>query len=216
MAFPATFVAIYLLLLVALLVAAYQLYTRFRAMPEELTPEELAQQRARDAAIAAAHPSNGPTTRQLISQTLMQAWRMGGTTAATDNTVDADDEITALRNQRLELMRKNLKYTIIGESQVDDTSCAVDEQDKDVEKGADQQQQQQQPQPPPSDTCKPCDTRKECPICLDVYNHGEKMAIPISNGCGHAFHDECITLWLLQHDHCPLCRTRLLDIPVAQ
>ena len=124
------------------------------------------------------------------------------------NAADTDEEIAALRNQRLELMRKSLKYKIIGDE--GDTSCAVENEEDlhhDVECGELDSSES---------ACKHVETPKECSICLDAYANGEKMATPLSDGCSHAFHDECITLWLLQHDHCPLCRTKLLDLPTKQ
>jgi len=198
-------------------------------MPEYLTDTERAQQRARDAVLASATGPN--STRQLITQSLMQAWRMGGGSGGSSSAVvtndthvePVEDEITLLRNKRLELMRKNLKYKLIGEDELqqEDTSCGIEIEDgdnNDIEKGEvqhntsssshNQENIQNSRIRVPATIC---ETRKECPICLDPYTPGEKMAITITNGCGHAFHDECITLWLLQHDHCPLCRTQLLD-----
>ena len=168
------------LIFIGLVLVAYQLY-------KKLTGTGLAAQQQSHNETNLSHRS---TTRQLITQSLIQTWRMGESTSTSVNT-HTDEEIVALRNQRLDLMRKCLKYKIIGEGDEGDTSCTVENDN--VERGE-------------YDSL-------ECSICLDAYNNGEKRATPLSGGCFHAFHDECITLWLLQHDHCPVCRTKMLDVP---
>ena len=43
----------------------------------------------------------------------------------------------------------------------------------------------------------------DCPICL------EKLTKPMKNGsgnCQHKFHEECISMWHLRHNNCPICR----------
>ena len=43
----------------------------------------------------------------------------------------------------------------------------------------------------------------ECPICL------EKLTTPMKNGshdCKHKFHRDCIRMWHLSHNNCPICR----------
>jgi len=52
---------------------------------------------------------------------------------------------------------------------------------------------------------------QECVICLDSYESGESIAWGKADQCHHIFHEECISLWLLQHDECPLCRTNLFE-----
>ena len=43
---------------------------------------------------------------------------------------------------------------------------------------------------------------KECSICLERYNKGEKICyLP----CFHFFHSECIKKWIDNSDKCPLC-----------
>ncbi|KAL7173125.1 hypothetical protein ACSBR2_032573 [Camellia fascicularis] len=44
----------------------------------------------------------------------------------------------------------------------------------------------------------------ECVICLCAFEEedvGRKLP-----GCGHAFHVECIDMWLHSHSSCPICR----------
>lgn len=53
-----------------------------------------------------------------------------------------------------------------------------------------------------------------CSVCLGDYNAEDRLQqIP---ACGHAFHMECIDLWLSTHTTCPLCRVSLLGIPTYE
>ncbi|KAM0557971.1 hypothetical protein ACHAPJ_005135 [Fusarium lateritium] len=46
--------------------------------------------------------------------------------------------------------------------------------------------------------------KAECTICIDELKEGEMAAfLP----CKHWFHEECVTLWLKEHNTCPICRT---------
>jgi len=39
-----------------------------------------------------------------------------------------------------------------------------------------------------------------CVVCLEDFQEGEEIArLP----CGHSFHEECVSQWLLSHDRCP-------------
>ncbi|KAI8322190.1 hypothetical protein GQ54DRAFT_297521 [Martensiomyces pterosporus] len=54
----------------------------------------------------------------------------------------------------------------------------------------------------------PTETSASCVICLEDYAIGEVVRVL---PCGHVFHDDCITHWLLRpktkfHD-CPMCKT---------
>jgi len=43
---------------------------------------------------------------------------------------------------------------------------------------------------------------QQCSICLCEYEQGEDLCmLP----CHHAFHDDCITVWVTNHSKCPLC-----------
>ncbi|KAK1437034.1 hypothetical protein QVD17_02819 [Tagetes erecta] len=47
----------------------------------------------------------------------------------------------------------------------------------------------------------------DCAICLSVFEDEEiGRKLP---GCGHAFHVECIDMWLNSHSTCPICRTTI-------
>ncbi|CAL5189685.1 unnamed protein product [Lathyrus oleraceus] len=49
----------------------------------------------------------------------------------------------------------------------------------------------------------------ECVICLSYIEKGEVgRKLP---KCGHAFHVECIDMWLNSHSNCPLCRSLVVD-----
>ncbi|KAH7198585.1 uncharacterized protein B0J16DRAFT_41670 [Fusarium flagelliforme] len=46
--------------------------------------------------------------------------------------------------------------------------------------------------------------KAECTICIDEMKEGDMAAfLP----CSHWFHEECVTLWLKEHNTCPICRT---------
>lgn len=46
--------------------------------------------------------------------------------------------------------------------------------------------------------------KAECTICIDEMKEGD-MATFLP--CNHWFHEECVTLWLKEHNTCPICRT---------
>lgn len=50
----------------------------------------------------------------------------------------------------------------------------------------------------------------DCAICLSEF--GDDSVLRLLAGCCHAFHQECIDLWLDYHKTCPVCR-RALDEP---
>ncbi|KAK2595920.1 hypothetical protein QQS21_006515 [Conoideocrella luteorostrata] len=44
----------------------------------------------------------------------------------------------------------------------------------------------------------------ECSICIDEMKEGETAVfLP----CNHWFHEDCVVLWLREHNTCPVCRT---------
>ncbi|KAI1209893.1 uncharacterized protein F4807DRAFT_424788 [Annulohypoxylon truncatum] len=46
----------------------------------------------------------------------------------------------------------------------------------------------------------------ECTICIDEMKAGdEAVVLP----CRHWFHEQCVTLWLKQHNTCPICRAAI-------
>jgi len=50
----------------------------------------------------------------------------------------------------------------------------------------------------------------ECAICLDTIKVGDMIATSSMHHCCHAFHEECIKIWLNEHDECPMCRRKWL------
>ncbi|KAL7949856.1 hypothetical protein V8C42DRAFT_350679 [Trichoderma barbatum] len=50
------------------------------------------------------------------------------------------------------------------------------------------------------------DSKTECTICIDDMKVGDAAAfLP----CKHWFHEECVTLWLKEHNTCPVCRASI-------
>lgn len=45
--------------------------------------------------------------------------------------------------------------------------------------------------------------RAECIICIDNMNKGDLVVVL---PCKHWFHEECVVLWLKEHNTCPICR----------
>lgn len=52
----------------------------------------------------------------------------------------------------------------------------------------------------------------ECSICLGVFQNEEK--IKMLTRCGHAYHAECVDMWLRTRSSCPLCRASLRVDPL--
>ncbi|CAL4887168.1 unnamed protein product [Urochloa decumbens] len=53
----------------------------------------------------------------------------------------------------------------------------------------------------------------ECSVCLLEFDDDD--ALRLLPTCPHAFHPDCIALWLERHATCPLCRASVLDEPPA-
>ncbi|XP_027337478.1 RING-H2 finger protein ATL66-like [Abrus precatorius] len=49
--------------------------------------------------------------------------------------------------------------------------------------------------------------KKECCICLSLFQDGERLKVLTQ--CQHAYHSECLDMWLRAHPSCPLCRASL-------
>jgi hypothetical protein len=45
-----------------------------------------------------------------------------------------------------------------------------------------------------------------CAICFDSL----KEKSPLRTECNHWFHEECLDIWLKNHDTCPICRSEIL------
>lgn len=48
------------------------------------------------------------------------------------------------------------------------------------------------------------DGKAECTICIDELHVGDEVTVL---PCKHWFHGECVTLWLKEHNTCPICRS---------
>lgn len=46
-------------------------------------------------------------------------------------------------------------------------------------------------------------TEKCCSICLENFNISEYL---FNTNCNHTFHYDCINLWKMYSNTCPLCR----------
>jgi Ring finger domain len=54
---------------------------------------------------------------------------------------------------------------------------------------------------------------KECMICMEELIPSSLVSWSSRrNGCGHAYHKDCIREWLLRHSECPYCRQVMLPI----
>lgn len=51
----------------------------------------------------------------------------------------------------------------------------------------------------------------ECAICLNEFDDGE--ALRLMPACSHAFHADCIDVWLSSRSTCPVCRDNLAPKP---
>ncbi|KAI1304555.1 hypothetical protein F5Y03DRAFT_173384 [Xylaria venustula] len=50
------------------------------------------------------------------------------------------------------------------------------------------------------------DLKGECTICIDEVKVGDEVVVL---PCRHWFHEECASLWLKQHNSCPVCRAAI-------
>ncbi|XP_062211484.1 E3 ubiquitin-protein ligase EL5-like [Phragmites australis] len=53
----------------------------------------------------------------------------------------------------------------------------------------------------------------DCAVCITELAAGE--AARVLPRCGHAFHVECVDMWLRSHSTCPLCRCAVVDEEVS-
>lgn len=48
--------------------------------------------------------------------------------------------------------------------------------------------------------------KAECTICIDELHKGDEVTVL---PCTHWFHGECVTMWLKEHNTCPICRASI-------
>jgi len=53
---------------------------------------------------------------------------------------------------------------------------------------------------------------RECPICWEPYQVGQKICWSPNKKCSHAFHADCMIMWLMKKDDCPMCRSNYLRV----
>lgn len=51
----------------------------------------------------------------------------------------------------------------------------------------------------------------DCSVCLNHFNVGDELAWSRKLKCQHVFHSDCLIPWLMKHEECPVCRTKLID-----
>lgn len=54
-----------------------------------------------------------------------------------------------------------------------------------------------------------------CDICLLEFETGEAVAWSPNPACNHAYHEDCITDWLLRKPTCPSCRHNFIVVPAV-
>lgn len=55
------------------------------------------------------------------------------------------------------------------------------------------------------------DEAADCAVCITELAPGETARV--LPRCGHAFHVDCVDMWLRSHSTCPLCRCPAVDDP---
>ena len=67
----------------------------------------------------------------------------------------------------------------------------------------------------PEDDSSVRDRGTVCDICLLEFETGEAVAWSPNPACNHAYHEECITDWLLRKPTCPSCRQNFILLPTV-
>ena len=49
-----------------------------------------------------------------------------------------------------------------------------------------------------------------CTICLESLEAGEEVSWSRNLECNHCYHKDCISMWLIKHNECPVCRNDYL------
>lgn len=53
--------------------------------------------------------------------------------------------------------------------------------------------------------------QEDCSICLECFAPGQTICVAKNACCDHVFHEKCIESWLMDHDHCPNCRSDMMN-----
>ncbi|KAI4377305.1 hypothetical protein MLD38_014957 [Melastoma candidum] len=48
----------------------------------------------------------------------------------------------------------------------------------------------------------------ECAVCIERFRIGENL---VNLRCEHKFHTRCLVPWLENNNHCPCCRTDIVE-----
>jgi hypothetical protein len=55
------------------------------------------------------------------------------------------------------------------------------------------------------------DDQPGCAICLEHFRDSQLVCEPTNEKCNHSFHKDCMTVWLMRHTRCPICREKYLE-----
>lgn len=53
---------------------------------------------------------------------------------------------------------------------------------------------------------------RNCPICWEPYQVGQKVCWSPNKRCNHTFHADCMITWLMKKNDCPMCRSDYLRV----
>lgn len=175
-----------LLILVFLLVLAFDKISFFNSTTDMLTPDELEERRT------ASDMTRRAGLAGMLSSERIRVYRAFFEKQALPylKTEDDDQKEDDAEAQNARLSNEKL-------SSEDDT-----EDDKSNVESADERENESQ-----EEENKKFD--RTCPICLNEYDEGDKVITGTS--CSHMFHYDCCMQWLEKgNEHCPYCRKGMM------